>query len=296
MARIVVIGGANVDIKGRVDGPFIAATSNPGRVSEAAGGVARNIAHNLGLLGADVALIARIGDDERGYYLRRATGSAGVDVDGLIVGGDPTGAYLALLDGEGELLAAVNDMAATEGLTPHDLEARQPILAKASFIVADCNLSPACLNWLVASARRSGTRLLIEPVSVAKSMRLLEITDRVAIHAITPNRQQLEALTSQERACRRSRCACRIGLCPRRRPLRPGGGSGGRAGSISAEHFRPCHDGNCRCDGSGRCGRCRSRLRPRRGPWPWRGGAPRSGRRRPEVALQFVGRRRHVAC
>ena len=42
MARVIVIGGANVDIKGRSNGPVIARTSNPGQVTVAAGGVAAN--------------------------------------------------------------------------------------------------------------------------------------------------------------------------------------------------------------------------------------------------------------
>ena len=198
MARIVVIGGANVDIKGRVDGPFIAATSNAGRVTEAAGGVGRNIAHNLGLLGAAVSLIAPIGNDERGRFLSRATAGAGVDVSGLVVGKETTGAYLAILDGKGELLAAINDMAASEGFSPIDLEARTALIESASWLVADCNLPVACLAWLVGLARRHGLKLVIEPVSVAKGRRLLDLPDRRGIHAITPNRLQLAALTGRE--------------------------------------------------------------------------------------------------
>ena len=176
MAGIVVLGGANVDIKGRVDGPFIAATSNPGRVTEAAGGVARNIAHNLGLLGARVSLISRIGEDARGRFLSQATAGAGVDVSSLILGKEPTGAYLAVRDGKGELLSAVNDMATIEGLVPADLEARAAIIASASWLVADCNLPVACLAWLVEKARGHGLKLVIEPVSVTKAVSYTHLT------------------------------------------------------------------------------------------------------------------------
>ncbi|MCA3574619.1 MAG: carbohydrate kinase, partial [Aestuariivirga sp.] len=63
MARVIVIGGANVDIKGRSSGPFVQGTSNPGEVTVSAGGVGRNIAENLSRLGVSVSLFTALGDD-----------------------------------------------------------------------------------------------------------------------------------------------------------------------------------------------------------------------------------------
>ena len=56
---IVVVGGANMDISGRPDAPLVAQDSNPGKVRLSPGGVARNIAHNLALLGEDGRTLAR---------------------------------------------------------------------------------------------------------------------------------------------------------------------------------------------------------------------------------------------
>ena len=50
----VVVGGVNVDIGGRSFAPLVEADSNPGAVTVSLGGVGRNIAHNLALLGTDV--------------------------------------------------------------------------------------------------------------------------------------------------------------------------------------------------------------------------------------------------
>ena len=49
-----VVGGINVDICGHSLGKLVDADSNPGLVTTALGGVGRNIAHNLTLLGTDV--------------------------------------------------------------------------------------------------------------------------------------------------------------------------------------------------------------------------------------------------
>ena len=50
----VVVGGVNMDIGGRSFAPLVAKDSNPGKVRMSLGGVGRNIAHNLSLLGVDV--------------------------------------------------------------------------------------------------------------------------------------------------------------------------------------------------------------------------------------------------
>src|SRR3954453_1197911 len=44
---VVVVGGANMDVKARSARSAVPATSNPGAASMAAGGVGRNIAENL---------------------------------------------------------------------------------------------------------------------------------------------------------------------------------------------------------------------------------------------------------
>ena len=56
----VVAGGVNMDIGGRSSGPLIGRDSNPGQVRMSLGGVGRNIAHNMALLGLDVRLLTAL--------------------------------------------------------------------------------------------------------------------------------------------------------------------------------------------------------------------------------------------
>ena len=63
---VVVIGGVNVDIGGKSHAPLVAADSNPGSVRVSLGGVGRNIAHNLSLMGTDVRMLTAYGDDIHG--------------------------------------------------------------------------------------------------------------------------------------------------------------------------------------------------------------------------------------
>ena len=105
--RVVVIGGASLDIKGRLAEPLIEGTSNAGQVTISVGGVARNIAENLARLGADTALIAAVGADEFAQLIIGQTEEAGVRTDAMLIVEDQHSAsYLALLDHQG-LLAAV---------------------------------------------------------------------------------------------------------------------------------------------------------------------------------------------
>ena len=67
--KAAVIGGLNADIWGRPSGPIILRDSNPGSVTLTPGGVGRNIAHDLCLLGLDVSLVSAVGDDSNGEFL-----------------------------------------------------------------------------------------------------------------------------------------------------------------------------------------------------------------------------------
>ena len=76
-ADILCIGGAVLDRKFRLDGPWLPGTSNPARSSRSFGGVARNICENLARLGVATALVTRVGADEAGAGLSMSPASIG---------------------------------------------------------------------------------------------------------------------------------------------------------------------------------------------------------------------------
>ncbi|KAE9837854.1 pseudouridine kinase, partial [Escherichia coli] len=108
---IVIIGSANIDVAGYSHHPLNYADSNPGKIKFTPGGVGRNIAHNLALLGKNAWLLSAVGGDFYGQSLLAQTNQSGVYVDKcLIVPGENTSSYLSLLDNTGEMLVAINDM------------------------------------------------------------------------------------------------------------------------------------------------------------------------------------------
>ena len=198
---VVVVGGANIDIKARSTASAIAQTSNPGHTSTTPGGVARNIAENLARLGTTTQLIAALGRDVHGERLLAETRDAGVLLDHVHRSAHPTGSYTAFLDTDGELLLAVADMSATDDLRPEHLRTARELILHAALLVLDGNLPAATTEHLLDLARKADVRVVLDPVSVPKAARLLPLfsADR-PIFAVTPNREELQALTGHDTA------------------------------------------------------------------------------------------------
>jgi pseudouridine kinase len=197
MADVVVVGACNLDIKAQTLSRHVPGTSNPGVVSHTSGGVGRNIAHNLARLGASVALVSAVGRDAAGETVLAATHVAGVDVSRVERSADATGTYVAVLDHDGELVTALNDMRSVEAITPQVISRHRELLNDAKLIVADCNLPQDALHALV---RLVGHKLVVEPVSVPKAAKLAEALKTGTIFLASPNRDQIARLTGETNA------------------------------------------------------------------------------------------------
>lgn len=196
MSDVVVIGGANMDLRARSTEQFALHTSNPGTISFSPGGVGRNVAENIARLGTSVALVSVVGDDQLGEDLIGWTAEAGVDCSQVRRRPVRTGTYNALLDAGGELVAAVADMAAADELTPLLVEAAREVLAQARLLVLDGNLAPGTVSHAVDLAASLGLDVVIDPVSVAKAARMAEVLGPGRpVRMVTPNRAELAALT-----------------------------------------------------------------------------------------------------
>lgn len=193
---VVVIGGANVDIKARSTAPATQHTSNPGHGSMTPGGVARNVAENLARLGTRTHLVAAVGRDALGDNLLAQTSAAGVRLEFVQRSDRPTGTYTAILDSDGELIVAVADMTVTDDLGPEHVNQAREVIATAGLLVLDGNLAPAALEHALDLAGAAEVRTILEPVSVpkAKAVATLITTER-PLYTVTPNRDELTALT-----------------------------------------------------------------------------------------------------
>lgn len=190
----VVAGGVNVDIGGRSFAPLVGSDSNPGTVSVSLGGVGRNIAHNLALLGTEVQLLAAYGDDLNGERVAASCSELGIDLShALRVPGGTTSTYLYIADNYGEMNLAVSDMEICKQVTPAYLTSQLSIIQNAQVVVADTNLSEEALRYLVDN---SPVPVFIDPVSTVKAEKLRPILNK--IHTLKPNRLEAALLSGVE--------------------------------------------------------------------------------------------------
>jgi pseudouridine kinase len=169
---IVCIGGVVADRVVLLDAPAVRGTSNPGSVVSSPGGVARNVAENLGRLGYRPSLVSVIGDDTVGTSLVSGVRAAGVDARGVrTVPTEPTAEYLAILQPDGELVLGVAVMGVHDALTEEDVDAAWP--AGGGWVVLDCNpRSPVLEHALTKSRGDDAVRLVVVAVSAPKIERL----------------------------------------------------------------------------------------------------------------------------
>lgn len=203
MLKICVIGGANVDITASSGEAFRIGDSNPGRVEVSWGGVGRNIAHNLALLGDEVQLLTIFGGGLFGPVIAQACRDLGIGVGHSEIAPEGTNSFfVSINNADGELLGGVADMNATEGITPAWLAARQKVMDAADVVVADANSSPEALAWLIDHGRKP---LYLDAVSVAKAGRIQEavtLSKKKSFFALKCNAIENVALASVQ-GCRR---------------------------------------------------------------------------------------------
>ena len=190
----VVVGGVNMDIGGHSFSPLVNADSNPGSISMSLGGVGRNIAHNLALMGTDVRLLTAFGEDLYGQRIAASCGELGIDVSHALRTSElPTSTYLYIASPDGDMAMALSDMQIADRITPAYLAANLSILQNARVIVADTNIPPESLVYLAENCQAP---LFCDPVSTTKAVKLLPILQH--IHTLKPNRLEASLLSGVE--------------------------------------------------------------------------------------------------
>lgn len=169
---VYCIGAANVDRKYYLLCDLVEKTSNPVVSSSSIGGVARNIAENLGRLGLSTYLITMSGQDPEWEMISDHT-SPYVQLDHSISNKDlRTGTYTAVIDQTGEMTHGFADMEVYSDLTEAVLSQKAGDLQKAACIVADLNLPKESIRYLLKLAQIHKVPLAIVTVSRAKMTHL----------------------------------------------------------------------------------------------------------------------------
>ncbi len=192
---VICIGAAFVDELFHATGEMMIATTNDAEVTRTAGGVGRNIAHQLALLDVPVQLISVFGNDSEGDWLKNSCTTAGVGLDASITKDGFSGKYTGILKSDGSLFLAFLTNPANYLITPEHLEDNKQLLSTASFLLADTNISLQTIDWLLTFSNQTGIPLIIEPVSVPPARKLKQ-ANLNGLFLITPNEDELPVLCS----------------------------------------------------------------------------------------------------
>ena len=195
--HILVIGATLLDVKGKPSAGLEPGTSNPASIRHTRGGTARNVAENLARLGAEPLLISAVGADRTGQWLLNYTASAGVNIDNVLVVDDcRTGSYIALIDDDGFLSVALDDVTAMENITSGYLYQRRRLFRDASMVMIDGSLGPDTYATAASLAKKYGVPLCADPSSSRLAGRLCPYLD--AMHLLVPNESEAAVIAGVE--------------------------------------------------------------------------------------------------
>ncbi|TWD57680.1 sugar/nucleoside kinase (ribokinase family) [Agrobacterium vitis] len=170
---ILVLGGAHIDRRGRIDAETMPGASNPGRWIEEPGGGGFNAARSLARLGLRIAMISPRGGDATGQRVAQAALDAGVDDRPFTFLDRATPSYTAILERDGNLVIAIADMDLYRLFTPRRLKIRavRDAILNAGALLIDANLPADTLEALARQAKALGKPVAGIGISPAKVVR-----------------------------------------------------------------------------------------------------------------------------
>src|SRR5947208_5947921 len=162
--HIAIVGSANIDLT-----TFTDAIPRPGETifgnefHLGFGGKGANQAVAARLCGADVSMVARVGDDLFGEATIRNFGAQGIDASRVLVTtGVSSGVAPIFVDSAGQNRILVVK-GANDRLTPADIDAAAELLRSADCIVLQLEVPVETVYHTLRFARRHGIRSILNP-------------------------------------------------------------------------------------------------------------------------------------
>jgi ribokinase len=190
--RVLVVGSANVDFTVQASRlPRPGETVSGGTLLVNYGGKGANQAVAARRLGAEVRLIACVGDDDSGRAIREALGTEGIGVAGVVTSrGAATGTALIVVDGEGHNQIAVAP-GANRTLGVEHVSARAEDFTWAEVVVCQLETPLATVAWALDAARQRRRITVLNPAPPTDApLPFLALVDY-----LTPNDGEAERLS-----------------------------------------------------------------------------------------------------
>ncbi len=191
---ITIVGGANVDIIGLPYKKLRMKDSNPGNTTISLGGVGRNIGENLSRLGIDTRLITVLGNDIYGKTIVEEGIKIGLDMsESLILLGEETSTYIAILDEIGDMNLAISSMDIFEQMTISFIQEKKDLIENSTLCIVDTNIPGEVLEYIVLNFN---VDFFLDTVSTTKAETVKDMLGY--FHTIKPNKLEAEILSGME--------------------------------------------------------------------------------------------------
>lgn len=186
-----IIGGANIDVSGMPCETLEAEEDNQGKVTYSLGGVGRNIAHNLRLLGVNVKLITALGDDIYAHRIINSCNELGIEIaDSLKLTGIDTAAYLYIADEKRKTRLAVSDMKIYDRMTSEFISTKIELMNKGRMVIIDTNLPEETIACICEKCKAS---VFAACVTAKAAQKLLPVLNQ--LFAVYANIQEAAVLS-----------------------------------------------------------------------------------------------------
>lgn len=193
--RIVVIGSLNVDLTTIVDRMPRAGETIFGRDFHLGfGGKGGNQAAAARLCGADVAMVARVGDDLFGPATMNDLRRTGIDTERVTTTpGTSSGVAPIFVDSSGQnrilVVKGANDL-----LSPRDIDAAADLIERADIVILQFEIPLETVYYALDTAHDRGVRTILNPApgQVVEAARLRNVD------YLIPNETEAEALTGTQ--------------------------------------------------------------------------------------------------
>jgi ribokinase len=238
--RVVVVGSANIDLTTFTDQFPRPGETIFGRAFQLGfGGKGANQAVAAALCGADVSMVARVGNDLFGPATVDNFRSKGIDASHVwITEGASSGVAPIFVDSSGQNRIIVVK-GANDALSPADIDNAADLLVTADCIVLQLEVPVETVYYALRFARDSGVRTILNPAPGQK----LDIKQAALADYLIPNETEAEAISGlpagtleQARACARHL----VGEGFRKVVITLGANGALAADAEGAEHVAPC--------------------------------------------------------
>lgn len=191
--RVVVVGSLNMDLMVRAGRlPRAGETLAGGSFATVPGGKGANQAVAAARLGARVAMVGCVGDDDYGRQLLDGLHAEGIDCQAVeVVAGTSSGVALIVVDAASQ--NAIVIVAGSNGhLRPSSVAHFDALLQEADVVVCQMEVQPQTVAFTLARARALGKTVILNPAPATGPLPVEWLDD---IDYLIPNESEAATLT-----------------------------------------------------------------------------------------------------